>query len=132
LTIVWAIARDRDDDKATVLLAIADTQKRYDGVEVVGIDPFSNKSETVQHRANRWPGPRSSGCRANASPTCRAPSCASMRAAAWRRRSTTLGVPDTTPEFPERDQRRAAISARRRGDRAARARCARSMARARR
>lgn len=105
LTIGWAVARDRDDAKTAVLVSILDAAKRYDGVEVIGLDPFSNTRETVRPREaldgrtelrlprNRFADlPRTE---------LRFYSGASLAATIY-----WLGVPDTTPEFPDADAAR--------------------------
>ncbi len=105
MTIVWAVARDRDDDKTAVLLAIADAAKRYDGVEVVGIDPFSNKRETVQPRQ---PLAGTAELRLPRKRFADLPRT-ELRFYARGSLATTLyylGVPDTTPEFPDADSAR--------------------------
>jgi len=43
LTIVWAIARDRDDAKTAVVVRIVDGAKRFAAIEVEGLDPFTKK-----------------------------------------------------------------------------------------
>lgn len=105
LTIAWAVARERDEDKTAVVLAIADPDRRYDGVEVIGIDPFADKTETLTPRA---PLDRASEIRLPRNRFAELPRT-ELRFYARGALATTiyyLGVPDTTPEFPDLDRAR--------------------------
>lgn len=100
LTIAWAVARDRDEAKTAVVLAIADPGKRYDGIEVGGIDPFANRTEIIRARA-----PFAGAAEINL-PRARfadLPRTELHFYAGGTLALTTyyLGVPDTTPEFPD-------------------------------
>lgn len=105
LTIAWAVARDRDDAKTAVLLAITDPAKRYDGVDVVGLDPFSHKREIVMPHA---PLDGSTEIRL---PRKRFSDLPRTELRFYKSGAVTttvyyLGVPDTTPEFPDADAAR--------------------------
>jgi hypothetical protein len=100
VSIAWAVARDRDEDKTAVLLSIVDGAKRYDAIEVVGIDPFSNKIETLRAREAFGGAAEISLPRRRFADLPRT----ELRFYAGGALSLTtyyLGVPDTTPEFQD-------------------------------
>lgn len=105
LTIAWAVARDHDDAKTTVMIRVVDAAKRYRAVEIVGVDPFTQKSEIVRPRQ---PLDGSLEIALQRSRFAELPRT-ELRFSADGVLALTvyyLGVPDTTPEFPNAEAAR--------------------------
>lgn len=105
LTIAWAVARDRDDAKTAVMIRVVDIAKRYRAVEIVGVDPFTQKSEIVRPQQPLDGILEIALLRSRFAELPRT----ELRFSADGALALTvyyLGVPDTTPEFPNADAAR--------------------------
>jgi hypothetical protein len=100
VTIAWAVARDREEANTAVVLSIVDPATQYDAIEVVGIDPFANRTEIVQPRI------RLDGTAEISLPRARFADLPRTELHLYAGGALALtvyylGVPDTTPEFPD-------------------------------
>ena len=102
LTIVWAVARHRDETKTAVVIRIVDAAKRFVALEVEGVDPFT-KRRAVRVAKRALDGTADVTI-ARAGFADLPQSEFHFYAAASAAPVLTiyyLGVPDTTPEFAE-------------------------------
>ena len=105
--IVWAVLKDPASDKATVWLRIVNRSGAFTHVGIDGVDPFSQKRETVERGVAIKQEVRLSSDRATFSELPSREVHFYRNEADWRAGKPALnvyylGVPDTTPEFSAR------------------------------